>query len=217
MRVLDVGAGTGALTRELVARVGAENVAAAEPSPEFERSLRTRFPGVDVRRAPAESLPFADDEFDVALAQLVVTFMDDAPAGIRELRRVARTVAICMWGIGEVEMFAAIDRTQQAVTPDVPVRRRRLYRTPEELRALLADAGLAEVATTAIDVAADYGSYDEFWRAFDQPVGPTGDWLASLDEEQHDAVREELHRQLGSPAGPFVLTGRAYAARATRA
>ena len=74
--MLDVGAGTGRLTRELVAR-GAR-VVAVEPSPEFARTLRSRFPQLEVHDAPAEELPFADDSFDLALAQLVVAFMEDA-------------------------------------------------------------------------------------------------------------------------------------------
>ena len=112
-RALDVGAGTGALTAELLKR-GA-TVAAAEPSPEFAAVLRERFPGLEVEEAPAESLPWADDVFDVALAQLVVAFMADAPAAIAEMARVARRVAVCMWGVAEVEMFAAIDRTADAI------------------------------------------------------------------------------------------------------
>ena len=62
VRVLDVGAGTGALTAELLAR-GA-SVAAADPSPEFVAVLRERFPDIEVQEAPAESLPFGADEFD---------------------------------------------------------------------------------------------------------------------------------------------------------
>src|SRR4051812_19813338 len=76
--VVDVGAGTGALTMELVPR-GAE-VAAAEPSGSFVTELQQRLPDVAVHAAPAERLPWPDERFDAALAQLVVTFMDDAPA-----------------------------------------------------------------------------------------------------------------------------------------
>src|SRR5215471_1679870 len=94
MRVLDVGAGTGALTAELLAR-GA-SVAAADPSPEFVAVLRERFPDLEVREAPAEALPFESGTFDVALAQLVIGFMSDAPAGVAEMARVARYVAVCM-------------------------------------------------------------------------------------------------------------------------
>ena len=76
-RAVDVGAGTGALAQELVARLGVENVAAAEPSPDYTATLRERFPGLDVREAPGEELPWEDGSFDSALGQLVVVFFND--------------------------------------------------------------------------------------------------------------------------------------------
>jgi ubiquinone/menaquinone biosynthesis C-methylase UbiE len=88
MRVLDVGAGTGALAAELVAR-GA-SVAAADPSPEFVAAFATRFPDVEVHEAPADEMPFEDGAFDLALAQLVVAFVPDGPAAVAEMARVAR-------------------------------------------------------------------------------------------------------------------------------
>src|SRR5690348_17992006 len=84
-RALDVGCGTGALTSELVGPLGAEAVSAVDPSEAFVAATRARFPGVDVRRAFAERLPFADGVFDLALAQLVVHFMADPVAGLREM------------------------------------------------------------------------------------------------------------------------------------
>src|SRR6185437_6338669 len=96
----DVGCGPGALTGELVRRVGADAVAAVDPSPGFVEAARQRHPGVDVRRAEAERLPFEDGSFDAALAQLVVHFMTDPATGIGEMRRVTRrggVVAACVW------------------------------------------------------------------------------------------------------------------------
>src|SRR6266542_4771613 len=57
-RALDVGCGPGALTGELVARLGADAVAAVDPSESFVVAARERHPGVDVRHAAAEELPF---------------------------------------------------------------------------------------------------------------------------------------------------------------
>ena len=209
-RALDVGAGTGALTGELLRRGG--EVVAAEPSPEFCAALRERFPSVDVQQAPVERLPFEDASFDAALAQLVVAFMADAEAGVREMARVARTVAICMWGVMEMPMFAAIERTTKAIgverESEFGARR---YRTPGELRDLLAPFG--DVETGELDVTADYGDFDEFWHALERQVGPAGAWLAALPDEKRADAREEMHRQLGSPSGMFSLTGRCYAAR----
>src|SRR3954469_5478793 len=98
--VLDVGCGPGALTAELVTRLGTEAVTAVDPSGSFVAAAAVRNPGVDVRQAKAEALPFAADAFDVALAQLVVHFMADPVAGLREMARVARPggpVAAGVW------------------------------------------------------------------------------------------------------------------------
>ena len=63
-RALDVGCGPGALTAELVRRLGADHVAAVDPSPSFVAACAARLPGVDVRQAAAEDLPFADGSVD---------------------------------------------------------------------------------------------------------------------------------------------------------
>jgi len=206
-RVLDVGAGTGALTAELIAR-GAE-VAAADPSPEFVAVLRERFPHLEVEEAPAESLPFGTGVFDVALAQLVVAFMSDAPAAVAEMARVARRVAVCMWGVAEVDMFAAIERAAEAIGATRGGEPRR-YRTRSEIHDLLAPHG--DLESAELDVTAGYRDFADFWQAMDRGVGPAGQWLASLDAEQRERAHDELFRQLGSPGGPFELRARAYAA-----
>jgi SAM-dependent methyltransferase len=208
MRSLDVGAGTGALTAELVRRGG--EVAAAEPSAEFAAALRSRFPGLDVRQTGAEELPWADDSFDVALAQLVVAFMSDAAAGVREMQRVAGTVAVCMWDRERMEMLAAIDRTRAALGVsrwDSP------YRSRVEIEQLIGDGAELEL----LEVDADYVDFEDFWSALAGGVGPAGIWVVALDDEQRATARAELFRQLGEPDGPFTLTGRAWAAKTTRA
>jgi SAM-dependent methyltransferase len=204
MRALDVGAGTGALTAELVRR-GAD-AAVVEPSPAFVEALRSRFPGVDVRQAGAEALPWPDDSFDVALAQLVVGFMNDAPAGVREMQRVAGTVAGCMWDREGMEMLAAVNRTRDAL--GVP-REDSPYRSREEIAQLFGER--AELELLAID--ADYVDFEDLWTALIGGAGPAGAWAASLDGEERATARAELFRQLGEPEGPFALTGRAWAAR----
>jgi SAM-dependent methyltransferase len=211
-RVLDVGAGTGALTGELLAR-GA-SVAAADPSPEFVSVLRGRFPDVEAHEAPAEQLPFEAGEFDLALAQLVVAFMTDAPAAVAEMARVAHRVAVCMWGVAEVDMFAAIDETAEAIGASRATEPRR-YRTPHEIHDLLAPHG--EVEAAELDVTAGYRDFGEFWRALDRGVGPAGHWVASLDADGRKRAHDELWRRLGSPDGPFELNARAFAAAVTPA
>jgi SAM-dependent methyltransferase len=216
MRVLDVGAGTGALTGELVRRRA--DVAAADPSPAFARALHDRFPELQIHPAPAEQLPWPESSFDAALAQLVVTFMADAPAGVEEMRRVVRdggTVAVCMWDSDGMEMLAAISRARQALGGSEMSDAR--YRTRAEIETLFDTEGFADVQTELLEVESAYSGFDELWQTMLGGVGPAGAWLQSLDEAGLRAAREELHRQVGAPGGAFSLRGRAWATRATRA
>jgi SAM-dependent methyltransferase len=214
-RVLDVGAGTGALTSELLRRRA--EVAAIDPSPPFAAALRARFPGVEVEEGQAESLPWPDESFDAALAQLVITFMRDAPAGLAEMRRVVRsggTVAVCMWDRDRMELLGGINRTQQALDPTRPTPEQlTTYRTRESIQELVGDG----VELELLEVDAGYAGFDELWDSVLDGAGPAGQWAKSLDGEQRDRAREELHRQVGEPNGAFTLRGRAWAARVTRA
>jgi ubiquinone/menaquinone biosynthesis C-methylase UbiE len=216
-RVVDVGAGTGALTVELASR-GA-HVSAAEPSAPFVAGLRQRLPEVDVQEAPAEQLPWPDETFDVSLAQLVIAFMADARGGVAEMRRVVRpgaTVAVCMWDRDRMEMLGAIHRAQRALASGGPMpESRTMYRSPEEIEPLFAE-GFTDVTTEPLEVESSYTGFDEFWDALLGGAGPAGAWAASLEGDRRDAARAEVHRQLGEHHGAFRLTARAWATRGLR-
>ncbi len=217
-RVLDVGAGTGALSTELE-RLGAE-VAAADPSPSFVVALERRLPGIEVRAAPAEELPWPDESFDAALAQLVLTFMTDAPAGVAEMRRVVRpggVVAACMWDRQGMDMLAAVQRTQQALNATSQTEARTKYRSRDEIEGLFTRAEFTDVRTELLEVENEYAVFDDLWATVVDGAGPTGVWIKALDDEQRAEAREEFRRQVGEPSGAFTLHGRAWATRATRA
>jgi SAM-dependent methyltransferase len=212
-RVLDVGAGTGALTAELLRREAI--VAAMDPSSAFASTLKSRFPDVDAREAGAEDLPWPDASFDAALAQLVIAFMSDAEAGVAEMRRVVEpggVVAVCMWDRERMELLHAVNQVQAIVDPDRSADTSPRFRDADSIAALLGDG--AEMELLAVD--AEYADFDEFWSALSGGVGPAGAWVASLDDDRRAQAREELRRFLGEPSGAFTLTGRAWAGRVER-
>lgn len=214
-RALDVGAGTGALTAELVKRLGAENVAAAEPSADYAATLRERFPSLDVREEPAEELSWEDASFDSALAQLVVVFLNDAPGAVRELERVTRpggVVATCMWEVDGVDMMKALTEVRQRLGPGAPILAAD-YRDEASLRALFEEAGLRDIETTRIEVAVEYETVDELWEPAIHVGGPGGPAASSFTPEQLAQGRVIFEEALGSPAGSYVLRGRAAAVR----
>jgi SAM-dependent methyltransferase len=218
MRALDVGCGPGGLTSELVGRVGADHVAAIDPSPQFAAACRERHPGADVREGGAEALPFADDSFDVALSSLVIAFMRDADAGAREMARVTRpggVVAECMWDLpgGGMRMLSTFWRAVRTVDPGAKGEETRVGFRQGEIAEVLARAGLEDVQDGALETSAHYEDFDDFWEPFTLAVGPAGEALVSRDAEQREAIRAECRRLLGAPEGPFDLDARAWYAR----
>lgn len=213
-RVLDVGCGPGTLTAELVSRVGAESVSAAEPSAPFAAAVRQRLPGVDVRQSRAEQLPFPDGTFDAALAQLVVHFMADPVQGLREMVRVTRpggNVAACIWdhggGRGPLTAFwTAVRDLDPAAGDESDLAGAR----EGDLARLFAQAGLTGTQVTELTVRVHHASFDDWWQPFTLNVGPAGAYVASLAPDRRAALRDECRRLL--PAGPVEITATAWAA-----
>lgn len=217
MRVLDVGCGPGALSAELAARVDADHVAAIDPSEPFATACAARLPGADVRVGGGERLPWEEGRFDAVLSSLVVNFMDDAPSGVGEMRRVARpggTVAACVWDYARMVMLRTFWDAALALDPEAPAEASLMrFRTPEDLHALWVGAGLDEVETALLDVAERYESFDDYWSPFTAGVGPAGAYCVSLSAPARAALSDECRRGLGDPAGPFTLEARALAVR----
>lgn len=218
MRVLDVGCGPGGLTSELVARVGAANVAAIDPAAQFAETCRERHPGADVRVGAAEHLPWTTGEFDAVLSQLVIGFMRDPDRGVAEMRRVTRpggTVAACMWdtATGGMTMLRIFWSAVRSLDPDAEGERRMAGTVEGDIAERFSRAGLIDVQGGALDAAADYGGFEDFWKPFTFAVGPAGQHLASLSEEQRTGVREACRAAL--PDGQFSLDARAWYAHGT--
>jgi SAM-dependent methyltransferase len=214
-RVLDVGCGPGALTAELVARVGPEAVSAVDPSEPFVAAARERNPDVDVQQAAAEQLPFPDDAFDAALAQLVVQFMSDPHAGLVEMARVTRpegVVAACVWDhAGGNGPLSPLWSAAHDLDPTVAGETRMLGSREGALSQLLESAGLREVEETALPVSVEHPTFEEWWEPFTLGVGPAGQYVVGLDEERRSRLRD--HLRLALPEPPFVLHAQAWTAR----
>ena len=216
-RVLDVGCGPGALTAELVTRLGASHVVAVDPSEPFVAAVRERHPGVDVSRATAEALPFAAAGFDAALAQLVVHFMADPVAGLGEMRRVTRpggVVAACVWDFGgQRGPVSPFWNAARALDPGLEDESERHGAREGGLQALFAAAGLVELEVATLSARVEYPTFETWWEPYTLGVGPGGAYVARLDADRRDAVREACRRAL--PPAPFVVTASAWACRGT--
>ena len=214
-RVLDVGCGPGSLTAELVSRVGPAAVSAVDPSESFVAAVRERHPAVGVQQASAEQLPFPDDAFDAALAQLVVHFMSDPVAGVTEMRRVTRqdgVVAACVWDHagGQGPLSPVWDAVRE-LDPEARDESGLVGSREGDLTRVFESAGLREIEETALSVSVEHPTFEEWWEPYTFGIGPVGAYVAGLDEERRVRLREHCRDAL--PDAPFLLTARAWTAR----
>jgi ubiquinone/menaquinone biosynthesis C-methylase UbiE len=214
-RALDVGCGPGALTSELVARLGAANVFAVDPSAPFVEAARQRHPGATVLQASAEVLPFDDHAFDAALAQLVVHFLAHPVQGITEIARVTRrdgVVAACVWDYGGAQdPLRVYWKAAREVDPELTDESHLPGTGQGHLRNLFVKAGLRAVEDAELWVTVEHASFDEWWAPFTFGVGPAGGHFAKLAPDRQMAIEARCRAAL--PNAPFTIAARAWAAR----
>ncbi len=215
-RALDVGCGPGALTAPLVDLLGSAAVAAIDPSAPFVAAVKARLPDVDVRTGKAEDLPFPDDGFDAALAQLVVHFMTDPVAGLREMARVTRpggVVAGCVWDhAGQSGPLSTFWQAVNDIDPGAHDESDLAGAREGHLAELFETAGLTDIEPSKLTVRNKFATFDEWWEPYTFGVGPAGAYVAKLDETGRDVLRSRCADRL--PPAPFEVNASAWAVRA---
>ena len=133
-RVLDVATGTGAVALELARAATGRTVVGVDQSPEMLAAGRRRVEQagyadrIELSEARAESLPFADGEFDALTFTYLLRYVDDPAETLRELARVVRpggTVAMLEFGLPtgvwrplwEVYVLVGLPLAAAAVSP----------------------------------------------------------------------------------------------------
>jgi SAM-dependent methyltransferase len=201
-----------------VHQYGAASVSAIDPSPPFVEAARRREPDVDVREGTAEALPYDDGAFDAAVCQLVVHFMTDPPAGLREMARVTRpggVVAANVWdNYGEGGPLSLFWQAARDTGHSGPGEALKAGSREGDLARLLVEAGLADVTDGRLDVSLRFATFEEWWEPFTLGVGPAGDHVRSLDDAGRERLAAACRARLPDP--PFELTVSAWAARGIR-
>jgi SAM-dependent methyltransferase len=222
-RVLDVGAGTGALASQVAAAMPSSEVVGIDPSPAFveyaQRKAASKREHFEV--GDAQALRFKTGEFDATLAQLVMNFIPDHQKAVREMRRVTRpggVISACVWGYDDgTDMLRYFWDEVVADDPRMAARGERTIKLARkgELAAVWRGAGLLDVKEAAVGVPLSFSSFEDYWQPFLDGVGPAGAWVASLDEPGRKKVETRLRKSLlGERAdGPIVLQARAWCVR----
>lgn len=211
--ILEVAAGTGALTRALASRLpGARIVATDLNQPMLDKAAQRQPPGrVEWRQADALALPFLDESFDVVACQFGAMFFPDKVAGYREARRVLRDggrFVFNVWDkIAENQFADVVTDALVAVFPLDPPRF--MARTPHgyndvaRIRQELEAAGFRDVAAEAVQEVSRAASPRDVAIAYCHGT-PLRNEIEARDatrlEEATDRVTEALARRFGDGA-----------------
>jgi len=196
-RVLDLGCGTGAVTREVaLCDPPPGSLTGADHSAGMLQTARARAERAGIAaewiEADAAVLPFADDSFDLAYCQQALQFFPDRPAALRELRRVlvpgGRTAFCISRDISENPLLHAQAEALEAhVGAEAGAAVRAICGLPdaEQTRALFKGAGFEAVEVTTVSLTLHHPD-GRAYAAGAMGGMHTGDKLASLS----DAARE---------------------------
>jgi trans-aconitate methyltransferase len=222
-RWIDIGCGTGVLTSTILAACEPSGVLGMDSSELFLRSAaaNVRDPRVSFKQGDARAIAEPDDSFDMAVSGLVLNFLPDKDAAIREMARIVRpggAVALYVWDYaGHMQVMRTFFDVATALDPKAaeyddgvkaPICR------PKPLTEILARSGLYDVEVRAIDIPAAFDSFEEYWAPFLGGTGSAPKYCASLDDTARDRLKQEVRRRLPTgPDGEILLAIRAWAAK----
>jgi trans-aconitate methyltransferase len=220
---LDVGCGTGALTRMISERCEPASVIGCDPSESFIDHARNHFPDARVSfvRGSFEDLPTRQGGFDVIVSALVLNFVPEPDRAVASmLKRLCQggVAAAYVWDYAEGTTFLRTFWDEAiAIEPsaaELDEGRRFPLSQPDVLAALFRRSGLGRVETQALSIQTDFADFADYWRPFLGGTGPAPAFVQSLARDRRERLRDRLERRLPVAAdGSIRLRARAWAVR----
>ena len=147
----------------------------------------------DFQVGDAQKLPFGNDEFDVAVMALVISFLTKPDQAAAEMTRVVRPggwVATYMWdnpggGAPVDPIYKAINSLgmTSALPPNPTVSRR------EAMQELWQKTRLESIDTRVIRIPVAYSDFDDFWDLNSVPIGPQGKLINGMSPQMRELLR----------------------------
>jgi SAM-dependent methyltransferase len=222
-RILDVGCGTGSLSRALLACGNTIDVTGVDPVADYVLFAQQAVPDsrAQFQLGAAEALQFSDGAFDGALGLLLLQDIADPGQVVREMARVTRRgglVAACQWDFDRgLPMISLFWEAAEAVAPEAVARQRgqgsaKLV-NDKDLGELWISCDLWKVRTASLELTMKFSSFDDFWLPFLGGATPTSAFAATLNRETGGTVAAVLRDKMPISArdGSFALPARAWA------
>ena len=205
-RVLEIAAGTGVLTAELLAASPTTQVTATDLNPAMVATGAQRVPQARWEPADASDLPFADGAFDLVVCQFGVMFLPDKPRAYREFARALTPggrVLVSTWDRLETHAFdrAVVEALGRVFPGDVPPFLAKVphgYADAEVVRGHLREAGYVVDLVETVTVEGHAASAADVATGFCTGTPLRGEILARGDlEATTRRMRTEMTALLG--------------------
>ncbi|RYH10006.1 class I SAM-dependent methyltransferase [Tropicimonas sp. IMCC6043] len=200
---LDVGCGNGAFTELLFTEAGAAKVTGVDPSDGLLETAKVRLQEHDAELivGDAQTLPFADQEFDAAVMALVINFLPDPPKAVSEMARVVRpggTLSSYIWDIdGGGFTMEPIRVSLSGLGIEAPVTgpdKARLDYMEQVWRSL----GLEDISSTRMEVPLIYEDFEDFWNSSIGIPNSVANAVKSLSESDQSVLKEGLRKTMAT-------------------
>ena len=225
-RWLDVGCGTGALSKAILQETAPSRVKGIDRSDGYVAYVQKQIQDARAQFevGDAQALPDGPGSYDAVVSGLMLNFVPQPGQAVSEMRRVAKPdgiVAAYLWDYaGGMQLMRHFWDAAAALDPqalDLDEGRRFPLCQPEPLAGLFQSAGLKKVEARAIDISTHFKDFDDYWSPFLGGQGPAAGYAMSLSEEKRAALRERIRTGLPfARDGSIPLTARAWAVRGVR-
>jgi trans-aconitate methyltransferase len=222
---VDVGCGTGVLVGAILDAHAPSAVVGIDRAAGFLAEARRKIsdPRARFEEGDATALPLDASTGDCTVSGLVLNFVPDHTAMVREMMRVTKPggkVAAYVWDYaGGMQMMRHFWDAAIAVNPqDAKLDQAERFPLcePQPLRTLFEELGLSDVRVRSLDIPTVFRDFDDYWTPFLGRQGAAPAYLATLDDATREQIRQRLHTMLRpQPDGKIALTARAWAVQGT--
>jgi len=224
-RWLDVGCGTGSLTKLILERYQPIEIISIDSSSDFISYARQSIPhpSVHFRVGLAQELDLDTDSVDAVVSGLVLNFVPQPETAVSEMLRVTKPggkIGVFVWDYADgMEMLRYFWDAVVALDKDAAVldegARFPLCRKGQ-LESLVHKAGLNKVEAAPIEVTTVFKSFDDYWQPFLYNVGPAGNYTMSLKQKDRQKLETRLRESLPiDGTGSISMIARAWAVKGT--
>jgi len=220
---LDVGCGTGSLTKLILETHQPKEIISIDSSSDFISHAQGSItnPSVHFKVGLAQSLELDSNSMDAVVSGLVLNFVPQPKVAILEMLRVTKPggkIGIFLWDYAEgMQMLryfwdAAVELDNDASEFDEGIR----FPLCQEgqLESLVREVGLTQVEATPIEVKTVFQNFNDYWQPFLGNVGPASGYTMSLNQKDRQKLEDKLRQSLPiDDNGSISIRARAWAVK----